>query len=98
MVFANFSKEGQAQSGFLQQAVLQLRFGRLVFFMYSSECICFVVCFGQILGLRILECLFFFFSLEQVSIPETVLMYLGYYSKNAVRLSGNVKVEARSGC
>lgn len=73
-----------------------------IFSMYLSECICFV-CFGQILGLWILECLsfftfFFLLSLGQVSIPEPVLMYLGYYSKNAVRLSGNVKMEGRSGC
>lgn len=54
---------------------------------------CFVVCFGQILGLWILECRFSL-SLKKVSIPETVLMYLRYYSKIAVRLSGNVKMEA----
>lgn len=45
---------------------------------------CFVVCFGQILGLWILECLFSL-SLKKVSVPETVLTYLRYYSKIAVR-------------
>lgn len=54
---------------------------------------CFVVCFGQMFGLWILECLFSL-SIKKVSIPETVLMYLKYYSKIAVRLSGNVKTKA----
>lgn len=54
---------------------------------------CFVVCFGQMLGLWLLKCLFSL-SLKKVSIPETVLMYLRYYSKIAMRLSGNVKTEA----
>lgn len=60
--------------------------------MYLNEQMCFVVCFGRILGLWILEGLFSL-SLKKVSIPETVLMYLRYYSKIAVRLSGNVKME-----
>lgn len=54
---------------------------------------CFIVCFGQMFCLWILECLFSL-SIKKVSIPETVLMYLNYYSKIAVRLSGNVKTEA----
>lgn len=54
---------------------------------------CFVACFGQMLSLWVLECLFSL-SRKKVSIPETVLMYLRYYSKTAVRLSGNVKTEA----
>lgn len=54
---------------------------------------CFGFCFGQMLGLWILKCLFSL-SLKKVSIPETMLMYLRYYSKIAVRLSGNVKIEA----
>lgn len=88
LVFAIFPKESQDQSDFLSRYVSVILYFPCI---WMNKCaLLFVLDGSWVFGFWNV---FFLLSLKKVSIPETVLMYLRYYSKITVRLSGNVKME-----